>query len=149
MHPAPTAIRQTMTCHSPPASSSASATAACIVASVIACAGGCRSAAHDDIYTDKLASEVRFLEDQLYQVDYENKVLRQKVERLRSTRSDSSKPRRESLLGLPSLSVPCGFTESGLPVGLQITGRHHQDFAVLQLGHAYEQATGHWKRRPL
>jgi amidase len=35
-----------------------------------------------------------------------------------------------------------------LPVGLQITGRHHQDFAVLQLGHAFEQATGHWQRRP-
>ena len=53
-----------------------------------------------------------------------------------------------SLLGLPSLSVPCGFTASGLPVGLQITGRHHQDFAVLQLGHAFEAATGHWRRRP-
>ena len=53
-----------------------------------------------------------------------------------------------SLMGLPSLSVPGGFTESGLPVGLQITGRHHQDFAVLQLGHAFEQATGHWRRRP-
>ena len=53
-----------------------------------------------------------------------------------------------SLLGLPSLSVPCGFTAGGLPVGLQITGRHHQDFAVLQLGHAFEEATGHWRRRP-
>jgi amidase len=53
-----------------------------------------------------------------------------------------------SILGLPSLSVPCGFTASGLPVGLQITGRHHQDFAVLQLGHAFEQATGFWKQRP-
>ena len=53
-----------------------------------------------------------------------------------------------SLLGLPSLSVPCGFTASGLPVGLQITGRHHADVEVLQLGHAFEQATGHWRRRP-
>lgn len=53
-----------------------------------------------------------------------------------------------SLLGLPSLSVPCGFTAAGLPVGLQITGRHHQDWAVLALGHAFEQATGHWRRRP-
>jgi amidase len=44
-----------------------------------------------------------------------------------------------SLLGLPSLSVPCGFTAAGLPVGLQITGRHHCDFEV---------ATGHWRRRP-
>jgi amidase len=54
-----------------------------------------------------------------------------------------------SLLGLPSLSVPCGFTAAGLPVGLQITGRHHADFAVLQLGHAFEQATNCWRRRPL
>jgi amidase len=53
-----------------------------------------------------------------------------------------------SLLGLPSLSVPCGFTAAGLPVGLQITGRHHRDFEVLQLGHAFEEATGYWRRRP-
>jgi amidase len=44
--------------------------------------------------------------------------------------------------------VPCGFTAAGLPVGLQITGRHHQDLAVLQLGHAFEQATGFWRTRP-
>jgi len=54
-----------------------------------------------------------------------------------------------SLLGLPSLSVPCGFTADGLPVGLQITGRHHADFAVLQLGHAFERATSYWRRRPV
>lgn len=53
-----------------------------------------------------------------------------------------------SLLGLPSLSVPCGFTAAGLPVGLQITGRHHADFEVLQLGYAYEQATGWWRQHP-
>jgi amidase len=53
-----------------------------------------------------------------------------------------------SLLGLPSVSVPCGFTTDGLPVGLQITGRHHQDLAVLQVAHAYEDATGWWRRRP-
>ena len=53
-----------------------------------------------------------------------------------------------SLLGLPSLSVPCGFTAAGLPVGLQITGRHHADFAVLQLGYAFEQVTQCWRRRP-
>ena len=53
-----------------------------------------------------------------------------------------------SLLGLPSVSVPCGFTAAGLPVGLQITGRHNADFDVLQLGHAFEQATGWWRRRP-
>jgi amidase len=53
-----------------------------------------------------------------------------------------------SLLGLPAISVPCGFTPEGLPVGLQIIGRHHADFEVLQLAHAFEQRTGYWKQRP-
>jgi amidase len=48
----------------------------------------------------------------------------------------------------PAISVPAGFTPEGLPVGLQIVGRYREDFAVLQLAHAFEQATGHWKRRP-
>jgi len=42
---------------------------------------------------------------------------------------------------LPAISVPCGFTSQGLPVGLQIVGRRHQDFSVLQLAHAFEQCT--------
>jgi amidase len=50
--------------------------------------------------------------------------------------------------GLPAISVPCGFSAAGLPVGLQIAGRHRDDFGVLQLAHAFECATGHWKRRP-
>ncbi len=50
--------------------------------------------------------------------------------------------------GLPAISVPCGFTAEGLPIGLQIVGRHQQDFSVLQLAHAFEGATGFWKTRP-
>jgi amidase len=53
-----------------------------------------------------------------------------------------------SVLGHPAISVPCGFTEEGLPVGVQIVGRHQDDLGVLQLAHAFEQATGFWKRRP-
>ena len=53
-----------------------------------------------------------------------------------------------TVTGLPAVSVPCGFSREGLPVGLQIVGRHHRDFAVLQLAHAFEQATGHGRRRP-
>jgi amidase len=53
-----------------------------------------------------------------------------------------------TLTGLPAISVPCGFTKEGLPVGLQIVGRHQQDFAVLQLAHAFEQATQYGKTRP-
>jgi len=53
-----------------------------------------------------------------------------------------------SATGLPAVSVPCGFTRDGLPVGLQIVGRHLDDFGVLQLAHAFQQQTGLWKRRP-
>jgi len=53
-----------------------------------------------------------------------------------------------SVSGQPALSVPCGFSANGLPVGMQIVGRYHDDFGVLQVGHAFEQATGYWKRRP-
>ena len=52
-----------------------------------------------------------------------------------------------STIGLPALSVPGGFSATGLPVGLQIVGRHHDDFGVLQLGHAFEAATGFGRRR--
>jgi len=53
-----------------------------------------------------------------------------------------------SATGNPAASVPGGFTPEGLPVGLQIVGRHKEDFSVLQLAHAYEQATGFGKKRP-
>ena len=53
-----------------------------------------------------------------------------------------------SVTGLPAISVPAGFTDDGLPVGLQIVGRHRDDIGVLQLAHAFEQATGFWKRHP-
>ncbi len=50
--------------------------------------------------------------------------------------------------GLPAISVPCGFTESGLPIGLQIAGPHWQEARVLQLAEAYEHATTWHKRKP-
>ena len=42
--------------------------------------------------------------------------------------------------GLPSLSVPCGTTASGLPVGLQLIGRPFDEATLYRLGHAYEEA---------
>ena len=48
----------------------------------------------------------------------------------------------------PAISVPAGFTANGLPVGVQIVGRHRGDWSVLQLAYAFEQATGHGKKRP-
>jgi amidase len=53
-----------------------------------------------------------------------------------------------STVGNPAISVPCGFTEDGLPVGLQIVGRHQDEWGVLQLAHAFEQANGAGKHRP-
>jgi len=53
-----------------------------------------------------------------------------------------------TVTGLPAISVPLGFTDDGLPVGLQIVGRHHDDFGVLQLAYAVQQATATWSRRP-
>jgi amidase len=55
---------------------------------------------------------------------------------------------RVTVTGCPAISVPCGFTEEGLPVGVQIVGRQRDDFGVLQLAHAFEQATGFWQQRP-
>lgn len=50
-----------------------------------------------------------------------------------------------SMLGFPVVSVPVGFSPGNLPMGMQVIGRHHADFAVLQLANAYEQTT-HWIR---
>ena len=48
----------------------------------------------------------------------------------------------------PAISVPAGFTDDGLPVGIQIVGRYRDDRGVLQIAHAFEQATGHGRLRP-
>jgi amidase len=53
-----------------------------------------------------------------------------------------------SATGNPAASVPGGFTSEGLPVGVQIVGRNKEDFSVLQMAHAFEQATGFGKKRP-
>jgi aspartyl-tRNA(Asn)/glutamyl-tRNA(Gln) amidotransferase subunit A len=50
--------------------------------------------------------------------------------------------------GLPAISVPCGFTSDGLPIGLQIAGPHWREDLVLRLAHAYEQATEWHRRKP-
>ncbi|MFU8816235.1 MAG: amidase family protein, partial [Pseudomonadales bacterium] len=53
-----------------------------------------------------------------------------------------------SVTGLPALSVPAGFTSTGLPVGLQMVAGPHDDLGLLQLAHEFEQATLHGRRRP-
>ena len=54
-----------------------------------------------------------------------------------------------NLSGLPGLSLPCGFTKDGLPIGLQIVSRAWGESKVLNLGHAFEQATEWHKRMPV
>ena len=51
-------------------------------------------------------------------------------------------------LGLPALSLPCGFAPDGRPVGLQLIARPFDEATLLRAGHAYEQAAGWWRRRP-
>jgi len=53
-----------------------------------------------------------------------------------------------NVFGLPAISIPCGFTASGLPIGLQIAGPLGADATVLKVAHAYEQATDWHNRRP-
>jgi Asp-tRNA(Asn)/Glu-tRNA(Gln) amidotransferase A subunit family amidase len=53
-----------------------------------------------------------------------------------------------NMTGQPALTVPCGFTRSRLPVGLQIAGRPHGERVVLRIGRAYEAATDWHLRRP-
>jgi aspartyl-tRNA(Asn)/glutamyl-tRNA(Gln) amidotransferase subunit A len=53
-----------------------------------------------------------------------------------------------NLTGIPALSVPCGFTRAGLPVGLQIISKHWGEANILRAGYAYEQATRWWRHHP-
>ena len=53
-----------------------------------------------------------------------------------------------SALGNPAISVPAGFTSDNLPVGIQIVGRHRDDFGILQLAYAFEQKTQFAQRKP-
>jgi amidase len=54
-----------------------------------------------------------------------------------------------TMMSNPAISVPAGFSAAGLPVGLQIVGRHRDEMSVLQLAHAFEQATRHGRRAPV
>ncbi len=53
-----------------------------------------------------------------------------------------------NLVGIPGLSVPCGFTDTGLPVGMQLLGKWFDEERILRVGHIYQQATDWHTRRP-
>ncbi len=53
-----------------------------------------------------------------------------------------------NLAGIPGLSLPCGFSAGGLPIGLQLLGNHFEEEQILQAAFAFEQATDHHLRRP-
>lgn len=53
-----------------------------------------------------------------------------------------------SLVGLPALSVPCGFTHDGLPIGMQVAGKPFAEAAILNVGYAYQEATPWHRQRP-
>ena len=53
-----------------------------------------------------------------------------------------------NMTGQPALSVPCGFSASGLPIGLQLAGRHRDEATLLHIGHTYQQATDWHTRHP-
>jgi aspartyl-tRNA(Asn)/glutamyl-tRNA(Gln) amidotransferase subunit A len=53
-----------------------------------------------------------------------------------------------NLAGIPGISLPCGFSEGGLPIGLQILGNHFNEEMILRVAHGFEQATGYYKKKP-
>jgi len=53
-----------------------------------------------------------------------------------------------NLAGLPAISIPCGFSKMGLPIGLQLIGRPFEEETILRAAHAYEQATGWRMKKP-
>ena len=53
-----------------------------------------------------------------------------------------------NLAGIPGLSIPCGFVDGGLPVGLQILGAPFDEGTLLRIAAAYQQTTDHHQKRP-
>jgi aspartyl-tRNA(Asn)/glutamyl-tRNA(Gln) amidotransferase subunit A len=79
-------------------------------------------------------------------VGVEEVLLNGKSEKVRTGLLRLNRP--ANFVGLPAISVPCGFTSSGLPVGLQIIGDNYQEKALLQIAHAFEKAHDYNLRRP-
>ncbi|MDE3155888.1 MAG: amidase [Acidobacteriota bacterium] len=86
-----------------------------------------------DAFVLPVTQALPFDATQPYVTDIEGTPLRDYIDWLRSCYYIS-------ILGNPAIAVPCGFTPEGLPVGLQIVGRHRGEWSLLQIAHAFEQA---------
>ena len=53
-----------------------------------------------------------------------------------------------NLAGIPGLSIPAGFSKSGLPIGMQLLGPHFSEDLLFKVGHAFEQETKFYERKP-
>jgi aspartyl-tRNA(Asn)/glutamyl-tRNA(Gln) amidotransferase subunit A len=53
-----------------------------------------------------------------------------------------------NLAGLPAISLPCGFSSDGMPIGLQMVGKPFEESMILRIAHAYQQLTD-WHRREI
>jgi aspartyl-tRNA(Asn)/glutamyl-tRNA(Gln) amidotransferase subunit A len=53
-----------------------------------------------------------------------------------------------NLAGIPAMSLPCGFTQSGLPIGMQLMAKHFDEETIFRAAHTFEQETGIYKRKP-
>ncbi len=53
-----------------------------------------------------------------------------------------------NLAGIPAVSIPCGFTSDGLPIGMQLLGRHHDELGILQTARLFERETDYHQQRP-
>ncbi len=53
-----------------------------------------------------------------------------------------------NLAGVPAVSFPAGFDSAGLPIGVQLVGRHFDESTILRLAHAFQGATDHHEKRP-
>ncbi|HHT9117875.1 MAG TPA: amidase family protein, partial [Candidatus Hypogeohydataceae bacterium YC38] len=54
-----------------------------------------------------------------------------------------------NLAGIPGISIPCGFTEDNLPIGMQLMGRHFEEAGLLQVARAFERETDYHLKRPV
>lgn len=88
---------------------------------IVACAGGCRGNAQRDLYTEKMAGEIRVLEDQLYAADYENKVLREKLRRDTDTDGDRDvRPKPADAATDRDVELPSGLGRDAPPADTRL-----------------------------